>query len=242
MRGSAILSAVLLMTGCGQSNTDATEPSQRAVQTNGGAENCSTAISASVADGIVSVSMTGGFNAWKNVTRTTVTVSGTVTDACGTNAPFSGVVPGTWTFAPGSNQSCSASWSGSEAVPAAAANHWHYLVKCDGSKVVVGCQSDKTVSITTAIDGPGNNDFTGSTSAIVPAVQDPDEVETGCGGGTADPCDIGACVSACEHACSGPTCHQCCECRCKAELEPAGCPPPQNLCYTGSAGHAVCLP
>jgi hypothetical protein len=66
------------------------------------------------------------------------------------------------------------------------------------------------------------------------------EVEVSCGG----ECEIGACVSDCQHDCNeldGPAkaaCNQCCECKCKSEIE--GCTP-QDLCYTGSPGHAVCL-
>ena len=236
MRSFAILSAVLLsIVGCGQSNNDGPERSSRLRASGGGAENCSPVVSASVVDGIVSVSMTAGFNAWK-WDNTTVTIGGTVTDTCGTNATYSEVVAGAWTQDSGSDKSCSTSWSGDEAVPAAAANHWHNLVQCDGTKVVEGCQSEKTITINTVIDGPGQNDLTSTASATVPAQQDPDVVETGCGS-----CDIGPCVSTCQQACADKDCRNCCECRCKDELQTAGCPAPQELCYTGSEGHAVCL-
>ncbi|MFO0608040.1 MAG: hypothetical protein U0324_33055 [Polyangiales bacterium] len=126
----------------------------------------------------------------------------------------------------------------------ALADHWHNHVACDGSVTVEGCPDARTVTATLNVGGacsPAAHVCTATATAEVPSVQDADVVDTAC----STSCEIGACVSACARTC-GPRnagCHQCCECRCKAEGLAAGnvaCRP-QDLCYTGSPGHLACL-
>ncbi len=125
---------------------------------------------------------------------------------------------------------------------AAYQNHWHNLIGCDGSTTVVGCPDARTVNVTLSVGGScGNNQdkCTDMASAQIPSVQDPDVVETNCGGG----CPIGPCVSACQHLCNNAKCAQCCECKCKEAGLEGGNPAckPQKLCFQGSKGHPACL-
>ncbi len=85
-------------------------------------------------------------------------------------------------------------------------NHWYYHTHCDATVEVHGCDQAISVSITSAVaDAAGAcrtlDDGTcasASTSATLPAVQDPSVVETDCGG----TCDLGTCVSSCESECN----------------------------------------
>ncbi|MFN7145248.1 MAG: hypothetical protein ACK4YP_15855 [Myxococcota bacterium] len=87
-----------------------------------------------------------------------------------------------------------------------AANRWYNHTHCDGSVEVHGCAAAIPVSIQSAVDAASGECRTlddgtcaaATTSASLPAVQDPDVVETDCGG----TCDIGPCVSSCEADCN----------------------------------------
>lgn len=131
---------------------------------------------------------------------------------------------------------------------AAYQNRWHNHIHCDGSSVVEGCAEARAFTVTFSVGGACNEDTgscTVSSGVSLPSAQDPDVVDTDCAPPPAPECPIGPCVSACQRACGlhNTSCRTCCECRCKAEGRAAGnlaCQP-QELCYTGSEGHAVCL-
>jgi len=202
-----------------------------------GADNCDPTVTTSSSGTNVSISIVDGFNAWRSGNTPDVSLSGNSTTCTGVTQ-FTVTAGGNFNGNPG-NQQCSTDYDGS-ADFSAAANHWHNLIQCDGSTVVVGCQGDASYTAILFVDGSGPNDFSTTVSGTVGAVQDPDEVATGCG-----ECPIGQCVSACQASCpQGDTdCGQCCECWCKEEGRMAGndaCHP-QDLCYSGSEGHAVCL-
>ena len=128
---------------------------------------------------------------------------------------------------------------------AAYRNHWRNHTLCNGTTTVEGCQEARALTVTFSVGGACLEDTgscTTSSSISLASVQDPDVIDTNC---TAPTCDIGPCVSACQHACAqgDSSCSQCCECHCKAEGRAAGnlaCAP-QLLCYEGSRGHAACL-
>jgi hypothetical protein len=125
----------------------------------------------------------------------------------------------------------------------AAQNHWNNHIACDGSVSIDGCPEARTVNVTLSVGGAclaAGGTCADSETASLGSVQDPDVVDTNC------ECNIGACVSACQAGCSphDPACSQCCECDCKQAGYDAGneiCAP-QPLCYTGTKGHAACLP
>jgi hypothetical protein len=118
-------------------------------------------------------------------------------------------------------------------------NHWYNHTHCDGTVEVHGCAEASPVFITSTVTGPSDNCrtldrgscATATTGAKLPAVQDPDVIETNCGG----TCDIGTCVSACESDCNDAwpvggignagnaalkaACNAECHCTCK-EAEP----------------------
>jgi hypothetical protein len=201
-----------------------------------GAEHCTTAVTVSSSGaGQVAVGIDEGFNAWKG-SSPSVTFTGTST-TCSSTTQFTKSATGTWSFGP-HNQECSADYTGGVDL-SAVANHWHHVIHCDNSIEVVGCQGDASYVAAVLVDGPGVNDFTTTVSGTIAAVQDPDVADV------CEACPIGACVSACQAACGkgDSACSQCCECQCKEEGRLAGndaCEP-QDLCYTGSPGHAVCL-
>lgn len=226
-----ILPAVVLLgaVGCADLTFDASTQQV-------GSENCSTIVTATSSGAVVSVAIDEGFNAWKG-TSPPVTMTGNSTTCTGT-VQFTQSVAGSWTFAPG-NQQCSTDFAGSVDL-GLAANHWHNEVHCDNSVTVVGCQTDVAYTAAVFVDGPGPNDFTTTVTGSLGAVQDPDVTDS-C---PVDACPIGACVSACQATCTDASCGQCCECWCKEEGRLGGndaCQP-QDLCYSGSEGHEVCLP
>jgi hypothetical protein len=227
--------AVVVMVGalgCGDNLVDSSSQLEQSV----GADNCSTMVSASSSGATVTVTVDEGFNAWQSGNAPSVTLTGS-SETCTGTVDFTAAAAGTWSFTPG-NEQCSTYYSG-DADLGIAANHWHYLNRCDGSVQAVGCQGEVSYTAAVLIDGPGQNDYSTVVSGTIGAVHDPDEDEV------CDACPIGACVSACEAACpQGDTdCGQCCECWCKDEQREEGnasCEP-QDLCYSGSEGHAVCL-
>jgi hypothetical protein len=228
-----ILPAFLLLgvVGCMDSlSFDASEQ-------NVGSESCSTIVTAVSSGATVAITIDEGFNAWKG-NDPPVTLTGTSTTCTGTTQ-FTQSALGSWSFGP-NNQQCTADYAGSADL-AIAANHWHNVIHCDQSVEVVGCTGDAAYTAAVFVDGPGPNDFSTTVSGALGAVQDPDVFDT-C---PVDACPIGACVSACEANCAqGDTdCGTCCECWCKEEGREGGndaCQP-QDLCYSGSDGHAVCL-
>ncbi len=128
---------------------------------------------------------------------------------------------------------------------AAYQNHWHNHTRCDGSTAVEGCPEARAVTVTFSVGGAclaDTGSCTASSPVSLPSAQDVDVVDADCAPPT---CDIGPCVSACQASCASgdPDCAQCCECQCKAAGRAAGnlaCQP-QELCFKGSRGHAVCL-
>jgi hypothetical protein len=124
-------------------------------------------------------------------------------------------------------------------------NHWYLHQHCDGTTEVHGCADAVQVTMDiVAVDTASGNcqldggicpDFPTQTASL-PAVQDPDVVDTDCGGGEeGESCGIGPCVSACEQDCNAAydartqrdareLCKQACTCECKKEL-PDTCPP-----------------
>ena len=226
-----ILPAVLLLGVVGCMDSLTFDRQQQDV----GSEHCDPIVSATSSGATVSVGLDEGFNAWKG-TSPDVTLDGNSSTCTGT-VQFTQTVSGAWTFDQG-NQSCSSDYAGTADL-SIAANHWHNLIHCDNSTEVVGCQTDASYTAVVFVDGPGPNDFTTTVSGSIGAVQDPDVSDV------CDACPIGACVSACEATCAqGDTaCGQCCECMCKEEGLEGGndaCQP-QDLCYSGSDGHAACL-
>jgi hypothetical protein len=228
-----ILSAVLVLGAVGCMDSLSFDAQEQAV----GAENCSTTLTATSSGATVSIAIDEGFNAWKG-NAPPVTLSGNSTTCVGTTQ-FTQSVVGTWSWAQG-NQQCSTDYAGSADL-SLNTNHWHNVIHCDNSVEVVGCQGDAAYTAAVFVDGPGPNDYTTMVSGSLAAVQDADVYDV-C---PAAECPIGECVSACQADCTtGDTeCGQCCECWCKDEGRQAGndaCQP-QDLCYSGSDGHAVCL-
>lgn len=183
----------------------------------------------------------GGFNAAKSPITLTLHA-----DATGCSAAFDrtlSTADGTFTAItnPAGNP-MAYQWSATADL-AGLADHWHNEVQCDGSVLVRGCQAPRTVTVTLTVGGAcltAGGTCTATQNVSVASIQDADQTATNC------ECNIGPCVSACQAACANgdSACSQCCECRCKDEGLRAGnaaCQP-QPLCYTGSRGHAVCLP
>ncbi len=128
-------------------------------------------------------------------------------------------------------------------------NHYYMHQHCDGTTELHGCAEAIAMTVTTtAYDAAGNCrtyiDDAGVTrcasdtdSTWLPAVQDPDVIDTDCGAS----CGIGPCVWVCEQNCDASfdcaqgtagascratrqACKQACPCSCKLDL-PADCPP-----------------
>ena len=130
----------------------------------------------------------------------------------------------------------------------AAQNRWYRHRHCDGTVEVHGCAASIPVTLDLVATDPKTGacrtvDSTGTCAAVslasrLAAVQDPDVVDTDCGGGGGGgddaSCGIGPCVSACEQGCNALSprsaqqrCKQECVCTCKLQ-RPASCPPADN--------------
>ncbi|ABC80299.1 hypothetical protein [Anaeromyxobacter dehalogenans] len=135
-------------------------------------------------------------------------------------------------------------------------NRWHHYTGCDGVQVVLGCPEAIPVTFTieafaksgtcqTYVNDLGQTVCAADQAvAMLPAVQEADQVATGCVEEGGDPsCGIGPCESACTQSCDAAfpvgrgadkgnvallkACKEACPCTCKYE-RPARCPQPQN--------------
>lgn len=125
-------------------------------------------------------------------------------------------------------------------------HHWHQLVSCDGSSMVIGCKDARTINYTLSAGGHCiNPDTTCAARGTIslPATRDADTVESNCPTNCA--ASLRACISSCQAACRGgePNCSRCCECDCKDaihENSPA-CPAPPASCYAAAIRYPACL-
>jgi hypothetical protein len=113
-------------------------------------------------------------------------------------------------------------------------NHWHNHIHCDESVHVHGCQQSRDVAIEVRLNNPGDAEWGYDAATLsLASVQDPDDVETNCGGGNG--CD-GPALAACTTACEQETCADLkgkaraeCAHACNCQCHPAAnCPIPGN--------------